>query len=176
MRDMEDLKLRANAAIEKVNRAQERIARCNQEPSAGDVYVFAETAALGIEWVAVLRNVDDPSIWFCLPMDMNPMVGTDDVPVPESSDAGSATIRCGRGLWMHQYFLATSGARSGFLESRYVDKARAIMSAMVTGQCYSIKVRSDVDFDPDYEEWIQDVTVAACRLEQSEAGFVRKTG
>ena len=167
MRDMNDLRLRAQAALEKFRNTRQKIEQCHRGLQAGDVFVFAETAEAGIEWVTILRHVDDPSLWFCLPMDMSPMIGTDDVEVTEASDVGPAAIRCGSGLWMHEDFVTASGDRSGFLESRYVRKAANILRAMVTGDDTGIKVRRDVDDDPDYQEWMEDVTVAANRLEES---------
>lgn len=172
MRDMNKLKARAAAALDKFKRNQTRIAECNRGPEAGDEYVFAETAGAGVLWVVVLSHKDDPELLYCLPGDMSPMIGTHDVQVPEECEAGPGTIRCGLGLWLSRAFITAAGARSGFHEDRHVDQTLIRLSAMVTGTDDArIDLRPEIDHDPDYHEWIDEVTAAACRLEQAESMF-----
>jgi len=164
-RDFDDLRARAQGALEKWKAAQAKIAKRDNLPAAGDIYVFSATAEIGVEWVMVLQHVDDAALWFMVPFDQSPMVGTWDVPVSESSDTGPGTIRCGCGIWIHVDDLAI-GSRSGFLESWYIEKAKSQLAAMVTTEGDEQYVRPDVDDDdPDYQEWLDEVTAAAERLE-----------
>lgn len=169
MRNLEDIKARSIAALDKCNRNETRIAQCDRGPEAGDEYVFAATSGDGISWVAVLAHKDDPELMYCLPVDMCPMVGTHDVEVSEACESGPATIRCGQGLWLAKSFITSAGARSGFHEARQVVQTLIRLSAMVTGTDDArIALRPEIDADPDYHEWIDGVTAAACRLENAE--------
>jgi hypothetical protein len=164
VRDIDDLRARAAGALEKYAAVQAKIAAKENGPSAGDLYVFKGSAAVGIEWALILQHPDDGSLWFMVPLDQNPMVGTWDVAVAESSEGGPGTLRCSRGIWVHKDDLWI-GARSGFLEQWYVDKAKDRLAEIVNPERDPKRIRSDVDFDPEYEDWIDEVTAAAERLE-----------
>ena len=164
VRDLEDFQARAIGALEKWKTAQAKIAARDSLPAAGDIYVFSATAEIGVEWVIVLQHLDDTALWFMVPFDQNPMAGTWDVPVAESSEAGPGTLRCGRGIWIHVDDIG-AGSRSGFLEQWYVDKARSRLAELVNPDHGPVKTRPEVDFDPDYQEWMDEVTAAAERLE-----------
>lgn len=165
VRDEVDIRARLQAALRKWQAVQERQQACDQlAAAAGDVYVFPATAAAGIEWVCVLPHVDDDQLWFMIPLDQHPLAGTWDIAVPESSDAGPGTLRCGRGIWVHAADL-TGVVRSGFLESAYVNAARQRIAAMVSDSEEVQSVRAEVDDDPDYEDWLAEVTAAAEALE-----------
>jgi len=164
VRDFDDFRAQANGAIEKWKAAQARIAERDSLPAAGDIYVFSATAEIGLEWVIVLQHAEDDALWFMVPFDQNPMAGTWDISVSESSTAGPGTLRCGRGIWIHIDDL-TIGSRSGFLELWYIDKARARLASMVAPAIDASDCRPEVDFDPDYQEWLDEVTTAAEHLE-----------
>lgn len=164
VRDLEDLQARSNGALEKWKLAQAKIAERDSLPAAGDLYVFSATAEIGLEWAVILPHVDDTNLWFIVPFDQNSMAGTWDVAVSESSEAGAGTLRCGRGIWIHVDDLVI-GARSGFLETYYVDKARSRLAELVDPNRDVVKTRPEIDFNPDYVEWMDEVTAAAERLE-----------
>ncbi len=164
VRDLEDFRARSKGALEKWKASQAKIKERDVLPAAGDIYIFSATAEIGVEWVIVLQHIDDVALWFMVPFDQNPMAGTWDVPVAESSEAGPGTLRCSRGIWIHVDDIGI-GSRSGFLELRYVERAKAKLAAIVDPNSDHVKARHEVDFDPDYEEWINEISAAAERLE-----------
>jgi len=166
VRDVEEQKLRMKDSLAKWNAMRDRIDACDRGPEVGDEYVFAETAGDGILWLVAMLHIDDPSMLYCLPVDMGGMVGTWDVEINESSDCGSGAVRCGCGVWLSADFVTASGLRSGFLEPRYVSKCCRLLSAMVTGDENKVQHLQEVDCDPDRDEWIETVTTAAERLER----------
>lgn len=162
-RDSDDLRLQLEAAIQKLARTQKRIDQSDDCPHPGDLYAFRETAVEGIEWVAILQNREDVDLWFTVPFDQNPMVGTWDVEVSSFSDSGPGTLRCGRGIWIHAKDLVLTD-RSGFLETHDVEHARARLAAMV-GEDVPVTFQPHVDDDPDYQEWLDELSRAAERLQ-----------
>lgn len=163
-RDADDLRPQIDDALKKWANVEARIARASDLPAAVDVYTFADTAAEGIEWAVVLHHADDPSLWFLVPFDQNPLVGTWDVATSEHSEAGPGTLRCGRGIWVHADDVLV-GERSGFLEANDIRAARLRLEAMLAGDVGRVTFRAEVDDDPDYLEWLDEVTHAAQRLE-----------
>lgn len=170
VRDGEDLRAQIGAALQKYAKVEARLSHAGGPPALGDLYAFAETAAEGIEWALVLQNLDDPDLWFAVPFDQYPQVGTWDVEVSELTDAGPGTLRCGRGIWVPVDDLETSD-RSGFLEPTDVRAAQERLAAMVEGT--AVEPRWHVDDDPDYEEWLGEVELASDRLEQYFRAAVR---
>jgi len=164
VKGMAALKAEISAAVEKMERNDERMANAPEGPSTGDLYVFSATAELGIQWAIVRPHVDDAELWFMVPFDMDPFVGTWDINVPEFSDAGAGVLRCGRGIWIHTDDMRL-GTRSGFLEADYVDEVKQRLAAMVHGEIVPGTHNPEVDEDPEYQEWIGEVTAAAERLE-----------
>lgn len=165
-RDVEDLRARIKGALEGAARIEARVGRSSNLPTFGDLYTFPITADQGIEWAVVLTHTDDAALWFVVPFDQNPLVGTWDVASSELSDAGAGTIRCGRGIWIHGDDFAF-GEKSGLLEDSDVAAVRNLLSTMVAGQATSATFHPEVDDDPDYREWLEIVSQAAESLESS---------
>lgn len=163
-RDLEDVRAQTGAALEKCARTQARIRQSAVTPSPGDLYAFPLTAAEGIEWAVVLRHRDDPQIWAIVPYDQYPLYGTWDVAMSPESDASPGTLRCGYGIWAYAEDMVI-GERSGFLEAEDVHQARLRLGVMVGADEKLITIRPEVDDDPDYEEWSNELARAACRLE-----------
>jgi hypothetical protein len=163
-RDIEDLHMQIRAALEECQRIDARIAQATHAPVPGDLYAFSMTATEGIEWAVVLRHSDDAGLWFIVPYDQNPLVGTWDVATSPYSEAGPGTLRCGRGIWARAGDMEI-GERSGFLEPDDVRAARLRLGVMVGGDEKLVTIQPEVDDDPDYEEWTGELARAATRLE-----------
>jgi len=163
-RDIEDLHAQDSGAFEKWRRTERRIAADPGLPALGDIYAFPVTAEQGIEWGVVKQHSSGDPLWYIVPFDQNPLVGTWDVPVSEFSEAGPGALRCGRGIWAHADDMRI-GEKSGFLEPHDVRGARLRLWVMVGGDESLIPICSDVDDDPDYEELMMELARAACRLE-----------
>jgi len=164
VRDPEDFRVRTLGALEKLKATEAKIAERGALPTVGDLYVFSATAKLGVEWAIVMQHVDDASLWFIVPFDQNSTAGTWDVVVSESSEGGPGTLRCGRGIWIQAEDLAIA-SRSGFLESWYIEKAKSRLAVMVAADSDDQFSQPEVDDDPDYQEWLDEVNAAAERLE-----------
>ena len=162
--DTDDLRLQIEDALRKWTETQTRLARSSIAPSLGDIFVFVTTSADGIEWAVVLQHTDDPDLWFLIPYDQNPLVGTWDVATSEQSSAGPGTLRCGSGIWIHADDILF-GERSGFLEPHDVRNAQVRLAAMVDESVRLNSSRAEVVDDPDYQEWIDEVTAASEQLE-----------
>ena len=162
-KDFDDLRLLIEAALNKASQTRERLEQADDEPNRGDLYTYPETARDGIEWALIMQNHDDDRLWFAVPFDQTSLVGTWDVEVCELSDSGPGTLRCGQGIWIHTDDLPRS-ARSGFVSDRDIHQARVRLAAMV-GDAVDIPLRHNIDDDPDYLEWMDEVAKAAERLE-----------
>ena len=163
--ESEDLQAQIAGALRKCARTQAQIARAALTPAPGDLYAFSITAAEGIEGAGILRHRDDDALWFLIPYDQSPLVGTWDVATSPDSEAGPGVPRCGYGIWAYADDLRI-GERSGFLRAEDVWQARLRLAAMVGGDekliatcseatrseaTRSEAMRSAVDDDPDYE-------------------------
>jgi hypothetical protein len=165
-RDVEDLQAQLGAALEKYTRSTARISATPAGPVPGDLYAFAATAADGVEWAVLQRHSQDSSLWFLVPYDQEPLVGTWDVGTSPDSDAEPGVLRCGYGIWAHVEDMLI-GERSGFLGSEEVREARIRLAAMVDGNEERVRIRSEIDDDPDYEAWTGELARAAERLEEA---------
>jgi hypothetical protein len=129
----------------------------------GDLFDFAFPADPLLVWAVVLVHPDDPYLLYAIPADLNPLQGAADVAVPEHSMAGPLTLRCGCGMWIRQTDFG-SGRRSGVLESIHVAEARRRLSQLARGQAEGGEDQEETDSDPDYADWIEDVSEAAQAL------------
>ena len=130
-------------------------------PVRGDRYIFAHHALkIGIEWACIKKHHDDKDLWFMMPFDRNPLVGTWDIAISKFSEAGAGTLRCGRGIWKHVDDISRSGKLMRHqLETEYVNEAAERLSAMVNDLVPTAH-RPDVDELPEYQNWL-DVVAAA---------------
>ena len=162
-RDVNDIRAQVDAARQHIAGATAWAAEASGPAKVGELYTFAATASLGVEWLAVLQNVDDEGLLYLVPFDQNSMVGTWDVSVSEFSTSGEGTLRCGRGFWLHVDDFA-SAKRSALIEPAIVDAARAKLDQMVTGDRVA-ESGFEIDDDPDYRQWIDEISAAADQLE-----------
>ena len=162
-KDIDDIRAQVADSLRKAETSEAWAASNDGPPAVGDLYTFPTTASLGVEWVAVVENVDDANLLFVVPFDSNPMVGTWDVAVSEFEAAGEGALRCGRGFWLHTNGFS-SGKRGCRVEQATIEAARNTLDQMVGGSSVA-DPRFDVDDDPDYQEWISKVSAAAESLE-----------
>ena len=164
----DEMKSEITTAASELRRNEERLASSSDEITAGQLFLFDTGADEGIEWATVKQHVDDAQLWFAVPFDQHYQVGTWDVFVAEYSDAGEGALRCGAGIWIHSDDFAR-GARTGFLEDGYVDKACARLAVMVQSNSVDSGHRPGVDEDPEYQEWMDVVLATGERLSESMA-------
>jgi len=163
LRDTDDLKTQLADAIQRSTEVERRVAEATDKVSHGDLFLFQKVVP-GIEWAVILSHPDDDQLWFVVPADQNPMVGTWDIAVPSLAECGPLTLRCAVGLWVHADDFDLE-FRSGFIESKYIDAARGRLSQMVSGN--DVFVVETIDADPDYEEWHSEIRATVELLERA---------
>jgi hypothetical protein len=121
--------------------------------------VFRAPAAIGVQWAVLLAHPDDPALLFAVPADDNPLAGTGDLDVPAVAACGPLTLRCGHGLWIPAADLARE-PHTGFLEEEYLQQARQLLARLTAAGVESTPAQQDVDDDPEYEEWLEQIEAA----------------
>lgn len=132
--------------------------------TAGTSFLFAETLNLPVQWVAVLQHKDNSSLWFLVAADDYPLVGSCDIELAEAASLAPLVLRCGVGLWAHAADIEAD-KYVGSIDPAYVDYARDRLSGMVLGDLPSTEACRIADSDPDYEEWLGELSRAAGQIE-----------
>ncbi len=166
IRNNEDQQSQVAAALDKCAGTGRHGAAAPGGPALGDVYAFPVTAEDGIEWAVVKQHSSGGPLWYIVPYDRHPLVGTWDFAVSGESEARPGALRCGRGIWADAVDMLL-GTKSGFIAASEVAAARLRLTVMVGADQSLIPNRSDVDEDPAYDEWMMKATRAACRLEMA---------
>jgi hypothetical protein len=142
---------------------QEGGGRRQGSPRPGDLFLFRMPGALDVRWAVILPHPDDPRLLFSVPADGQPLAGTNDVRVPEEASGGPLVLRCGYGLWIHQDDF-NPGLRTGALDDRHVEQARAKLAQIAGGQVEGTTLEKETEWDPDYEDWLDEVARVSDRL------------
>ena len=130
----------------------------------GDLFFFRTTDAVPVKWCVIFAHSRDPRLWFVVPADDFSLVGTRDVAVPPEADEGPLNLRCACGLWVHDEDLDIS-LRVGHLHFDYIEQVRDHLSRMLENDLPTVESLLDVDDDPDYLEWIEQLAEAVTALE-----------
>ena len=134
-------------------------------PRPGDLFLFRMPGALEVRWAVILPHPDDPRLLFSVPADGHPLAGTNDVRVPKEVPSGPLALRCGYGLWIHQDDFDRA-LRAGALEDLYVQEARAKLAQIAAGQVQGTPLQTETEWNPDYEDWLDEVARISDRLAQ----------
>lgn len=132
----------------------------NRPPEPGDLVLFAETAGFPIEWAVLGRDPGRPGLVLVVPADTNPKVGTADIEVTEDSPVAPLTLRCGFGVWIGEARLSAA-RRTDVLDPQDVSAAMRVWEAQERGEPVGSLLAEEVDADPEYRDWIEDVLVPA---------------
>jgi hypothetical protein len=161
----DELRRKIDEAVRRHAQVEAELCAASAPIFPGDLLLFDVPVDIPLEWAVIFPHPDDAGLWFVVPADQHPMVGSTDVEVPEFAMCGPLTLRCGRGLWIHGDDLDLE-LRSGRLESEYVDQAREKLSQIVSGCLSSSPFHGEVDADLDYELWLDEIARAVDGLEQ----------
>jgi hypothetical protein len=134
----------------------------------GDLFVLSSTADLPVEW-AILEGGAGGKL-LAVPADSGPPAGTADVEVPADAPGGPLSLRCRFGVWL-EGDLFQSDRRSGVLSSETVAEALHRVRQIESGTLEGSPLAKEVDVDPEYLDWIQDVPRRAREL----AGMARSS-
>lgn len=132
-----------------------------RRPEAGELVLFPETADLPVEWAVLGRDPDRPGLVLVVPADTYTKAGTTDVEVSEGSPVAPLTLRCAFGTWTGEARLSMARRTGDVLESQDVSAARRVWEARERGEPVGSLLAEEVDADPEYQDWIEDVLVPA---------------
>ena len=147
-------------ARERSRMAQAELEPERREPGPGDLYVLQETAGLPVEWAVLERHPAGGALWRAVPADTNPLVGSEDVEVPGESPGGPLSLRCGFAVWIAAASLA-SERRTGRISPEHVREAAHKCRQIESGEVVSSALAREVDVDPKYADWVDEMLVRA---------------
>lgn len=133
----------------------------DRPPEPGDLVFIPETADLPVEWAVLGRDPGRPGLVLVVPADTNPKVGTADVEVPKGSPVAPLTLRCGFGVWIGEAQLRTARRTGDALDPQDVSAAKRVWEAREGGEPVGSLLAEEVDVDPEYRDWIEDVLIPA---------------
>ncbi len=130
----------------------------------GDAFLFAETVALPVRWITVLKHRHTPNNWYLIAADEFPLIGINDLELPESAPQAPLALRCGVGFWAHgndiqlDFFV-------GQLGSEVLADAQDRLSEMELGEVPIAPDALNTEADEEYRGWISELQ---CMVDQIE--------
>ena len=135
-----------------------------QPPQLGDLFVVPESGEAPLEWALLERRPEPAEGFVAVPADSVPLVGSGDVEVPPGAPAAPLTLRCHHTVILDKYLLA-SDRRTGTLEPGLITRALEMRRAIENRTYVASPLAEEVDQDPEYRDWIEEViTPARTRL------------
>ena len=131
-------------------------------PTPGDLYVFDVGEDIGLEWLVVRFHPDDHGLILLAPADDFPFAGTPDLTIPRELVNRLLTVRCGETDWFPASF-CTPRLRVGTVPEPALSLVRQRLADLARGRAIPTADRS-IELDPEYEEWIDDVSKARVAL------------
>ena len=129
-------------------------------PSLGDVHVFEHTQDFPVEWVFVARDPATPELLLMIPADGNFLVGSCDLAMPDDSSVGALKLRCRFGVWVATERLE-GRPPVGSVGEKVAGRARQKWLDVGQGDTIGSVLEREVDDDPEYREWVEEVLVPA---------------
>ena len=131
--------------------------------SPGELFLFPVDVAA--KWCATFTHSKDDDLWYIVPGDEFPEVGTQDVALPVFSDEGSLNFRCGNGIWVHVDDFGFD-QRVGQIDGQFVEQIRDHLGRIVKNNLPTVESLIQTDSDPDYIEWMEELSAAVQEFEQ----------
>lgn len=129
-------------------------------PRAGDVYLLHENVDSPVEWVVLEQDPAAAGRWIVVPADTNPMAGSSDLCLSADASAGPMTLRLRFAVSVAAGTLDPAMLK-GVLESESMNLVREMRERATGVQARATTRQREVDLDPDYEDWIQEVVEPA---------------
>ncbi len=127
--------------------------RRGRAPEPGEIFVLSETAELPVEWALLEAR---PKAFLAIPADTQPLAGSRDFALGANVLSGPLVLRCG-----HAAEIATSRLRpelrTGLLDPQSLAAARSLQSALAAGTAEEDPLGEEVDRDPEYRDWVEEV-------------------
>jgi len=169
------LKERIAYIAAKSKRLEAALKKRKPAPERGDLYRFNlkdEPGDAAIFWAIINRHPDDAQLFFSVPADTNPLVGSFDVPIPDSSLFGNLSLRLGRGQWLMESMLEPS-LRVGIVEVLFIDRAQFVMSRIAKNEWIGSEMQQATDANPDYKEWVEVIDRAYAAMQAYREQLLR---
>jgi len=133
-------------------------------PQPGDLFVLAATADLPVEWAILDRRPGKAAgELLAVPADTRALAGSADVEVPAELSGGPLSLRCRFGVWLDATLFEPE-LRSGALTPDIVAEALQRFRRLEAGDLEASPLAEEVDADPEYADWIQEVPERARTL------------
>jgi hypothetical protein len=154
---LEKLRQTGSEVAQKQASLKDEFSKRPNYPQAGDIFVFAYSETMGLQWV-ILHSDDTKSHHWLLtvPADGVPMVGSNDVELSKNALCSPLTLRCKQGLWIRDKDFDIN-LRVGILEKWDLQRALDKEKQISTGNLRSTLSQQQMDDDLDYEEWMEQV-------------------
>lgn len=162
-------------ALERYEQKQEALAgESARQPAPGDVYVLEPTRDFNLEWVVVANDPADSDRFLAVPADGNFLAGSADLELGDDSAVGALRLRCRFGTWIDATLLKPE-LRVGVLGSDEVSRARQKWIDLGDGVLTAPVLMREVDDDPEYKDWVEDVLIPARRaLQEAQATVIAR--
>lgn len=131
--------------------------------SPGELFLFPVDMA--VKWCTTFTHSKDDELWYIVPGDEFPEVGTRDVVLPDSCDESPLVFRCGNGIWVHLDDFDFD-QRIGQIDRQYVEQIRDHLGRIVKNDLPTVDSLVETDDDPDYIEWIEELSAAVQEFEE----------
>jgi hypothetical protein len=125
-------------------------------PQVGDIFVFKHPKTLGIQWVVLCSDEQNPQHLWIVPADDTPMVGSTDIELPKSALCSPLTLRCDYRLSIDKKQFDMN-LRVSILEERQRQRALDKLKQISEQNVRSSVLQQETDNDLDYEEWMEQV-------------------
>ncbi len=146
-------------ALDRYEARQEALAGDKaRRPAPGEVYVLRETRDYDVEWVLVAHDPASPERYLAVPADANFLKGSADVALAD----GSSRLRSRFAVWIDGRIL-DSELLVGTVSEDDVKQARQRWLDVGDGKSTGSALAREVDRDPEYQDWCEDVLTPARR-------------
>ncbi len=133
--------------------ASELERRRGHAPEPGEIFVLTETAELPVEWALLEVR---PQAFLAVPADVQPLAGSRDLALGTDVLSGPLVLRCGHAVPIAATRLRPE-LRTGLLDPPTLAAARALQAAVAAGTAAVDPLGEEVDRDPEYRDWVEEV-------------------
>ncbi|MFO1065524.1 MAG: hypothetical protein U0892_16795 [Pirellulales bacterium] len=126
----------------------------------GELLIVPTAESLSAWWCAVFSHPRDEKLWFLVPGDEFPLIGTADFPVPASPIGCPLNFRCGCGIWVHRDDLRSSRC-CGRLDHFNTEAIHDHVAQIAANRLSYDQDRIETDELFEYQEWMTQVQSAA---------------
>lgn len=155
------LRERTQRALDQVAQDRERVsARLGTSPRPGDVFVSRATTGHAVQWVLIDQDFQHSGRLRVVAADVNSLAGSTDVEIAAAAPCGALTVRCGIDLPLRRDAL-DPGQRTGVLADADLRRIQDKRREVDTGEVRATTRQHEIDEDPAYQDWIEEVEAAA---------------